>query len=161
MHKIGKKPKLNFEIEAVLNGKVKNVPFSELMDSPTLVSVYMRNNTSACDKQTCSLVKHSQVIARKGFNTITVSRDKSSSHLKYAEKHGIKYTLVSDPEDKFSKALDAIVEKSMYGKKYFGPLRAAYLFDGEGVLKSVIPKVEPTEHGQQVLAEIKRLESEK
>ena len=149
MHKIGKKPKLNFEIEAVLNGKVKNVPFSELMDSPTLVSVYMRNNTSACDKQTCSLVKDSQVIARKGFNTITVSRDKSSSHLKYAEKHGIKYTL------------DAIVEKSMYGKKYFGPLRAAYLFDGEGVLKSVIPKVEPTEHGQQVLAEIKRLESEK
>jgi peroxiredoxin len=40
-------------------------------------------------------------------------------------------------------------------------LRAAYLFDGDGVLKSVIPKVEPAEHGQQVLAEIKRLESEK
>jgi len=160
MHKTGKKPKLNFEIEAVLNGKVKNVPFSELIDGPTLVSVYMRNNTSACDKQTCALSKDLQIINRKGFKTITVSRDRSSSHLKYAEKNGIKYTLVSDPEDKFSKALDAIVEKSMYGKKYFGPLRAAYLFDGDGVLKSVIPKVEPTEHGQQVLAEIKRLESE-
>ena len=160
MHKTGKKPKLNFEIEAVLNGKVKIVPFSELIDGPTLVSVYMRNNTSACDKQTCALSKDLQVINRKGFKTITVSRDKSSSHLKYAEKNGIKYVLVSDPEDKFSKALDAIVEKSMYGKKYFGPLRAAYLFDGDGVLKSVIPKVEPTEHGQQVLAEIKRLQSE-
>ncbi len=160
MHKIGKKPKLNFEIEAVLNGKVKIVPFSELIDGPTVVSVYMRNNTSACDKQTCALSKDLQVIVRKGFKTITVSRDKSSSHLKYAEKNGIKYTLVSDPEDKFSEALDAIVEKSMYGKKYFGPMRAAYLFDGNGVLKSVIPKVEPTEHGQQVLAEIKRLESE-
>ncbi len=160
MHKIGKKPKLNFEIEAVLNGKVKIVPFSELIDGPTVVSVYMRNNTSACDKQTCALSNDLQVIVRKGFKTITVSRDKSSSHLKYAEKNGIKYTLVSDPEDKFSEALDAIVEKSMYGKKYFGPMRAAYLFDGNGVLKSVIPKVEPTEHGQQVLAEIKRLESE-
>lgn len=160
MHKTGKKPKLNFEIEAVLNGKVKVVPFSELIDGPTVVSVYMRNNTSACDKQTCALSKDLQVIKRKGFKTITVSRDMSKSHLKYAEKNGIKYTLVSDPEDKFSKALDAIVEKSMYGKKYFGPLRAAYLFDGDGVLKSVIPKVEPTEHGQQVLAEIKRLESE-
>ncbi len=161
MHKIGKKPKLSFEIEAVLNGKVKNVPFSELIDGPTVVSVYMRNNTSACDKQTCALSEDLQVIARKGFKTITISRDKSSSHVKYAEKNGIKYTLVSDPEDKFSKALDAIVEKSMYGKKYFGPLRAAYLFGGDGVLKSVIPKVEPAEHGQQVLAEIKLLESEK
>ena len=160
MHKIGKKPKLSFEIEAVLNGKVKNVPFSDLIDGPTVVSVYMRNNTSACDKQTCALSDDLQVVARKGFKVITVSRDKSSSHVKYAEKNGIKYTLVSDPEDKFSKALDAIVEKSMYGKKYFGPLRAAYLFDGDGVLKSVIQKVEPTEHGQQVLAEIKRLESE-
>ena len=160
MHKIGKKPKLSFEIEAVLNGKVKNVPFSELIDSPTVVSVYMRNNTSACDKQTCALSEDLQVVARKGFKVIGVSRDTSSSHLKYAEKNGIKYTLVSDPEDKFSKALDAIVEKSMYGKKYFGPLRAAYLFDEDGVLKSVIAKIEPAEHGKQVLAEIKRLESE-
>ena len=160
MHKIGKKPKLNFEIEAVLNGKVKITPFSQLIEGPTVVSVYMRNNTSACDKQTCSLSKDLQVIVRKGFKVISVSRDKSSSHIKYADKNGLKYTLVSDPEDKFSKALDAIVEKSMYGKKYFGPLRAAYLFDGDGVLKSVIAKIEPTEHGQQVLAEIKRLETE-
>ena len=161
MHKIGKKPKLSFEIEAVLNGKVETVRFSELIDGPTVVSVYMRNNTSACDKQTCALSEDLQVIARKGFKTLTVSRDKTSSHVKYAEKNGIKYTLVSDPEDKFSKALDAIVEKSMYGKKYFGPLRAAYLFDADGVLKSVISKVEPAEHGRQVLAEIKRSESEK
>ena len=28
--------------------------------------------------------------------------------------------------------MDAIVEKSMYGKKYLGPLRAAYLFDADG-----------------------------
>ena len=160
MHKIGKKPKLSFEIEAVFKEKVENVPFSELIEGPTVVSVYMRNNTSACDKQTCALSKDLQVIVRKGFKVIAVSRDKSSSHLKYAQKNGIKYTLVSDPEDKFSKALDAIVEKSMYGKKYFGPLRAAYLFDGDGILKCVIPKIEPTEHGQQILAEIKHLESE-
>ena len=61
MHKIGKKPKLNFEIEAVLNGKVKITPFSQLIEGPTVVSVYMRNNTSACDKQTCSLSKDLQV----------------------------------------------------------------------------------------------------
>jgi peroxiredoxin Q/BCP len=57
-------------------------------------------------------------------------------------------------DDAISKAVDAIVEKSMYGKKYLGPLRAAYLFDADGKLFGVIPKVEAAEHGKQLLAAI-------
>jgi hypothetical protein len=65
--------------------------------------------------------------------------------------HGYGYTLVADPEDLFSRALDALVEKSMYGKKYIGPARAAYVLDAAGTLRAVIPKVEAAAHGRQVL----------
>jgi peroxiredoxin Q/BCP len=85
---------------------------------------------------------------------IAVSRDTCASHTKYAAKHGYKFTLVSDPEDLFSKAVDAIVEKSMYGKKYLGPLRAAYLFDAGGKLIGVVPKVDAAVHGKQLLEAI-------
>ena len=37
---------------------------------------------------------------------------------------------------------------------YLGPLRAAYLFDGDGKLVGVVPKVEAAEHGKQLLAAI-------
>ena len=154
MISLGKKPKLTFKIDALVDGKTIHGPFANLLDGPTIVSVYMRNNTSACDKQAADMDKNMKLVARQGFKIIGVSRDNSASHLKYAAKHGYKFTLVSDPEDQFSQAMDAIVEKSMYGKKYLGPLRAAYLFDATGKLIGVIPKVEAAEHGKQLLEAI-------
>ncbi len=157
MISIGKAPKLSFKVDAVVGGKTVSLPFSELMDGPTVVSVYMRNNTSACDKQAAELDKVMQTVAKKGFKLIAVSRDKVGSHEKYAQKHGYKYALVADPEDLFSKAVDGMVEKSMYGKKFLGPARAAYVFDGKGRLVAAVPKVEAAAHGAQVLEAIASL----
>jgi len=154
MLSLGKKPKLTFKIDALVDGKPVNGPFADLLDGPTIVSVYMRNNTSACDKQAAEMNKNEKAIVRQGFRLIAVSRDTCASHAKYAAKHGYRFTLVSDPEDLFSQAMDAIVEKSMYGKKYLGPLRAAYLFGGDGKLVGVVPKVEAAAHGKQLLAAI-------
>ncbi len=154
MLSLGKKPKLSFKVDALVDGKPVKVPFADLLDGPTIISVYMRNNTSACDKQAAEMDKNEKVVLRQGFRLIGVSRDTCASHAKYAAKHGYKFTLVADPEDLFSKAMDAVVEKSMYGKKYLGPLRAAYLFDGDGKLVGIVPKVEAAEHGKQLLSAI-------
>jgi peroxiredoxin Q/BCP len=157
MISLGKKPKLNFTVDALVDGKVQKVAFSDLIDGPTLVSVYMRNNTSACDKQAAELGKNEKVIGKQGFKIIALSRDTCASHLKYAAKHGFKFTLVSDPDDLFAQAVDGIVEKSMYGKKYLGPARAAYLFGADGKLVGLVPKVEAATHGAQLLATIAAL----
>lgn len=147
----GKKPKLNFEVEAVVDGQAVHTPFAKLLKGPTVVSVWMRNNTSACDKQSVALSKHEKAILKAGYRLIGVSRDSCAGHLKYATKHKLGYTLVSDPDDLFSKAMDAIIEKSMYGKKYLGPARAAYVFTDDGKLAAAIAKVDAPEHGKQVL----------
>lgn len=157
MLSIGKKPKLSFKIKALVDQKPVELAFADLIDGPTVVSVYMRNNTSACDLQAAEMDKVLKVVAKQRFKLIGLSRDTVSSHAKYAAKHGYQYPLVSDPEDLFSQALDAIVEKSMYGKKYLGPTRAAYLFDAEGKLIGVIPKVEAARHGEQILEALKAL----
>lgn len=157
MISLGKKPKLNFTVDALVDGKVQKVAFSDLIDGPTLVSVYMRNNTSACDKQAAELGKNEKVIGKQEFKIIALSRDTCASHLKYAAKHGFKFTLVSDPDDLFAQAVDGIVEKSMYGKKYLGPARAAYLFGADGKLVGLVPKVEAATHGAQLLATIAAL----
>lgn len=159
MISLGKKPKLSFKVKALVDGQVIETPFADLLDGPTLVSVYMRNNTSACDKQAAELGKNEKAIARQGVKIVALSRDTCASHAKYAAKHGFKYTLVSDPDDLFAQAVDGIVEKSMYGKKYLGPARAAYLFDGDGKLIGLIPKVEAAEHGKQVLEAIAALKA--
>jgi peroxiredoxin Q/BCP len=110
----------------------------------------MRNNTSACDRQSAELGKAEKALLKAGWRLIGVSRDACGSHAKYAAKHGYRYILVADPEDRFSKALDAMVEKSMYGKRYVGPARAAYALDAKGALVGIVPKVDAAAHGEQL-----------
>jgi peroxiredoxin Q/BCP len=44
------------------------------------------------------------------------------------------------------------VEKSMYGKTYFGTERTTFVIDEKGIVKAIFPKVKPAEHVDQLLA---------
>lgn len=150
MISIGDKPQLDFSVNVLSSGEQKNVAFQDLIKSPAVVSVYMKNNTGSCDKQTASLAEHAGWFAKKGYSLIAVSKDSCGSHAKYAARQGINYTLVSDPDHLFSKAVDSIVEKKMYGKTYFGPARAAFIFDENGIIKAVVEKVDSARHAEQL-----------
>lgn len=154
MIKAGQKLPRSLGLTILQNNAEKEVKPSELLTRRTIVSVYMRNNTGGCDKQNDSLVKHAAAFTKAGYNLIAVSRDTIASHRKYAAKKGITHTLVSDPEDAFAKATDSLVEKSMYGRKFTGPARAAYVIDRDGTVLAVVEKVDTADHGPQLLAVI-------
>jgi peroxiredoxin Q/BCP len=149
--KRGDKLNLDFEVAVPIEGKKTPARFGDFVVGPTIVSVYMRNNTSSCDKQMISLAEASESIRAKGFNIIGLSKDTVGSHLKYAAKHGIDFTLVSDPNHLFAKATDSLIEKKMYGKTFWGPSRSAYALGADGVLLGTLEKVDSAAHGEQVL----------
>jgi peroxiredoxin Q/BCP len=148
----GQKIPLTLRLKVLQRNDEKEVKLSELLAKPTIFSVYMRNNTGGCDKQNDSLVQHAAGFAKAGYNLVALSRDTLASHRKYAVKKGITYVLASDPEDVFARATDSIVEKSMYGKKFTGPARAAYVVGRDGTVLAVVPKVDTTDHGAQLQA---------
>ena len=148
----GKRLNTNFKLKIVRDGAVQEVLFADLLTRRTIVSVYMKNNTGSCDKQNDSLAAHAAEFDRAGFNLIAISRDTCGSHLKYAAKKKITYTLASDPEDLFAKAADSIVEKAMYGRKFFGPARAAFVLDRDGTVLAVAEKVDTADHAAQLRA---------
>jgi peroxiredoxin Q/BCP len=152
MIKPGQKLKTNFKLKIVREGAEAEVAFKDLLTKPTIVSVYMKNNTGSCDKQNDSLAAHSDEFSKLGYNLVAVSRDTCGSHLKYAVKKKIAYTLASDPDDLFAKAADAIVEKSMYGKTYEGPARAAFVIGKDGTVLAVAEKVDTKDHAAQLHA---------
>jgi peroxiredoxin Q/BCP len=43
------------------------------------------------------------------------------------------------------------VEKSMYGRKFFGNERTTFVIDGDGVVREVLRKVRPAQHDELVL----------
>lgn len=150
MIKPGEKVNPNFELEIVKNGAIEKVSFASLLNKPTIVSVYMKNNTSSCDKQNISLGKEADWFEKRGVQVVALSKDTCNSHLKYADKYGLSYVLASDPDSLFSEATESIVEKSMYGKSYLAPSRSAFYIDTDGTVLGVIEKINPAEHAQEL-----------
>lgn len=150
---------LDFELKVVRGegADPEIVRFGDLITGPTVISVYMRNNTGSCDKQNDSLVEHADAITRRGWQVIALSRDTAGSHQRYASKKAVGYSLVSDPKDLFAQAADAVVQKKMYGRTFQGPLRSAWFLTANGTVKTIIEKVDAKQHGEQVLAAIDSL----
>ena len=141
---------LQFRLKVVHGGVANEVRFADLLTRPTIVSVYMRNNTATCDRQNSSLAAHAAEFDRAGFNLVAISRDTAGSHLRYAQARRITYTLASDPKDQFARAADALVEKSMYGRKFVGPARSAFVLDRDGTVLAVAASVDRLDHGAQL-----------
>ncbi len=147
----GQKINLNFAVKVVQTGVAKEVSFADLLTRPTIVSVYMKNKTGTCDRQNASLVDHAAQIERAGYNLVAISRDSAGSHLRYAVAKKIGYSLVSDPNDHFARATESLIQKSMYGRTFVGPTRAAYVLSPDGTVLAVAPKVDAENHAKQIM----------
>ena len=152
MIKTGEKMDTSFSFKVVQNDEEKEVLFNDLLDKKTIVSVYMKNNTSSCDRQVIDLTEHTNWFEEHGYNLIAISKDGCKSHRNYAKKHGIGFTLASDPDYKFSEATDSIVEKKMYGKTYEGPSRSAFVIDTDGTILATVEKIDTKAHAEELKA---------
>lgn len=152
MISIGEKIDLSFSVRAAVDGEKWEGPLSELITRPTVISVYMRNNTSSCDKQTRQMGEVAAELDKRGVGLIGLSKDTPGSHLKYACKLELGFPLVSDPEHAFASATKSLVEKKMYGKTFHGPTRSAYLLDADGTVRGIVEKVDSAHHAEQLKA---------
>ena len=51
---------------------------------------------------------------------------------KFHDKQALNFTLLADEDHAVCDAYGVWAEKSMYGKTYWGALRATFIIDGEG-----------------------------
>lgn len=83
---------------------------------------------------------------------VGVSPDKPAKQAKFDTKYGLGYPLLSDVDHAVAQAYDVWREKSMYGKKYMGILRSAFLIDEDGRIEQAWYKVAPTDTATNLLA---------
>ena len=148
----GEKIATDISLQVVRDGVARETTLADLLRRRTVVSVYMKNNTPSCDRQNEALAAVAPELARAGYDLVGVSRDTVGAQTRYAAKRRIAYTLASDPEDRFSKAAGAMMEKSMYGRTFVGPARAAYVLEPDGTVLAVAPKVDTAGHAAQLRA---------
>ena len=86
-----------------------------------------------------------------------ISPDKPAAQKKFAEKEGLPFTLLADPDKRVAVAFDVLKEKNMYGKKVMGIERSTFLIDAQGVLRREWRKVKVDGHAEEVLEAAKSL----
>ena len=113
---------------------------------------YPRDNTPGCTRQACAFAAAYDGFREKNVVVIGVSKDSAASHVKFAEKHGLPFILLSDPDLQAIQAYGVWQEKKLYGKVSMGVVRTTFIIDENGVIEHVMPKVKPDTNAQDVLA---------
>lgn len=122
-----------------------------------VVYFYPKDNTSGCTLEGQEFTALYKAFAKAGADVVGVSKDSVKSHDNFCAKFGFPFTLLSDAEGRLCEAFGAIVEKSLYGRKYMGIDRCTFLFDAKGVLRQQWRKVSARGHAAQVLEAVKSL----
>jgi peroxiredoxin Q/BCP len=112
---------------------------------------YPRANTPGCTTQARGIRDRSAEYAAAGAMVIGVSPDEPAKLRKFADKHGLDFTLLADPDHSVAEAYGVWVEKSMYGKRYMGIQRATFIVGPDGTIAKAFPKVSPKTHDDVVL----------
>jgi peroxiredoxin Q/BCP len=119
------------------------VRLSDLRGQKVVVYFYPKADTPGCTTQACSLRDAQEPLQIAGATVIGISPDKPEAQAKFDTKYGLGFRLLSDPDHAVAEAYGAWGERSMYGKKYMGIIRSAFLIDEGGKIEQAWPKISP------------------
>lgn len=120
---------------------------------------YPKDDTPGCTVEACSFRDEREAITNLGnAEVIGVSKDSVKSHKKFADKHQLNFTLLSDESGKMIEAYGAWQQKSMFGRKYMGIQRMTFIIDPEGNIAKEYPKVNPVKHAAEIIKDLQQLQ---
>ena len=128
------------------------VRLSDFLGKRVVLYFYPKDNTPGCTRQACAFAGAYEEFKTLDAVVIGVSKDSQASHRKLAEKQGLPFILLSDPELQAIQAYGVWQEKKLYGKVSMGVVRTTFIIDEAGMVEKVMPKVKPDTNAADVLA---------
>lgn len=128
------------------------VALKDLRGKDVIVYFYPKDDTPGCTKEACGFRDLWGEIEKTGAVVLGISPDDAESHRKFAEKYGLPFTLLSDPDRKVMTKYGAYGEKMMYGKKTTGVIRSTVWIGPNGKVVKHWRKVpKAADHPRKVL----------
>jgi len=139
-------------------GKVRTFSLADLLDSALVLYFYPKDNTSGCTQEALDFKEHLESFKELGVKVVGISPDSFKSHLKFKEKYGLNFILLSDPEKEVAKKYFAYGKKKMYGKEVEGIIRSTFIIDRKGLVRACWYNVKVKGHVEEVLKRLKELD---
>jgi len=105
---------------------------SLLAGGPLILYFYPADFTPGCTKEACSFRDLHQELLKAKLRVVGVSPQDVESHRRFAEKHGLNFPLLADPDKKAVKAYD------LDGPLGFGVRRGTYLIGTDGRIQDSV-----------------------
>ena len=132
------------------------VRLSDFRGKKVILYFYPKDNTPGCTRQACAFGGSYEEFKKLDAVVIGISKDSAESHRKFAEKYGLPFILLSDPEHKVIEEYGVWQEKKLYGKVSMGVVRSTYIIDENGLVEKVMPKVKPDTNAAEILEYLKK-----
>ena len=131
-------------------GKVK---LSGFRGRKALVYFYPRADTPGCTTQACGL---RDIAGQVGDTAIVgISPDPPAKQARFDTKYGLGFPLLADEDHAVAEAYGVWGERSMYGRRYMGIIRSAFLVDEKGRIAQAWYRVSPKDTPANLLVALK------
>ncbi|MFO0614353.1 MAG: peroxiredoxin [Polyangiaceae bacterium] len=138
---------------ALPNQKGETVQLSDLWkQGPMVLYFYPKDETPGCTAEACTFRDQFTDFETAGARVVGVSSDSPESHARFAEKHRLPFTLLSDPGGKLRKELGV--------PKTLGLIdgRVTFVIDGKGFVRGVFnSQFRATKHVSEALEVLRNL----
>ena len=108
--------------------------------APIIRYFYPKADTPGCTTQACGVRDHLPDYDAGGRHVLGVSPDPGKAVKNYYDKQGLNFHLLADEDHAVCGIYGVWAEKSMYGRKYWGAMRATFIIDAEGVVAARLPE---------------------
>jgi len=132
-----------------------SVSLSDFKGKKVVLYFYPKDNTPGCSRQACAFASAYDDFRSNDVAVIGISKDSTASHVRFAEKYSLPFTLLSDTRLEAIKAYGVWQEKKLYGKVSMGVVRTTFIIDENGNIEKVMPKVKPDTNAQEILDYLK------
>ncbi|MDO8582713.1 MAG: thioredoxin-dependent thiol peroxidase [bacterium] len=119
-----------------------------------LLYFYPKDDTGGCTKQACGIQEMLPDFGTLGVAVLGVSVDPVKSHVKFAEKYGLSFTLLSDENKEVVEKYGVWGTKKFMGREYMGTMRTSFLISADGIIETIYENVKPETHAADVLADL-------
>lgn len=138
------------------DGEGKPARLSDFKGKKVVLYFYPRDDTPGCTKEACNFRDNLGSLKKLNVEVLGVSNDDEESHKKFAEKYSLSFRLLADADKKASKEYGVYELKQNYGKEYYGITRSTFVIDENGKIQRIYYKVNPEEHINEIMAEVKK-----
>jgi peroxiredoxin Q/BCP len=140
---------------ALSDQRGKTVKLKDYRGKHVVVYFYPKADTPGCTTQSCEVRDARPALGRLKTAAVGISPDKPERQKKFDDKYGLKFPLLADEDHKVAQAWGVWGDKSMYGKKFKGIIRSAFLVDDKGKIADAFYKVSPKDTVPKVLEALK------